>query len=82
MARGGERVLVTDHDRVVAEIVPRSEGGDSKSLLDEYIESQVKNGTVVPATRRATLSRERSSSDFGSAEESRRIYEETRTDRS
>ena len=74
--------MVTDHDRVVAEIGPPSAAADSKTLLDEYIESQVKAGTLVPATRRITLARDRSLNDVGTAAESRRIYEETRTDRS
>jgi antitoxin (DNA-binding transcriptional repressor) of toxin-antitoxin stability system len=49
LAAGGETVLVTDHDRVVAEIVPpRAER--SPMLADAMLAEAVRQGWVTPPT--------------------------------
>jgi antitoxin (DNA-binding transcriptional repressor) of toxin-antitoxin stability system len=47
LAEGGETVLVTDRDRVVAEIVP-PHTGRSPLLADALLADAVRNGWVSP----------------------------------
>jgi antitoxin (DNA-binding transcriptional repressor) of toxin-antitoxin stability system len=48
LAAGGETVLVTDRDRVVAEIVP-PRSGRSPLLADALLADAVREGWVTPA---------------------------------
>jgi antitoxin (DNA-binding transcriptional repressor) of toxin-antitoxin stability system len=47
LAAGGETVLVTDRDRVVAEIVP-PQTGRSPLLADALLAEAVRNGWMTP----------------------------------
>jgi antitoxin (DNA-binding transcriptional repressor) of toxin-antitoxin stability system len=47
LAAGGETVLVTDRDRVVAEIVP-PQAGRSPFLADALLAEAVRNGWIAP----------------------------------
>lgn len=47
LAASGESVLVTDHDRVVAELVPPREGR-SPLLADAVLAEAVRNGLLTP----------------------------------
>jgi antitoxin (DNA-binding transcriptional repressor) of toxin-antitoxin stability system len=49
LAAGGETVLVTDRDRVVAELVP-PQAGRSPFLADALLAEAVRNGWLIPAT--------------------------------
>jgi antitoxin (DNA-binding transcriptional repressor) of toxin-antitoxin stability system len=49
LAASGETVLVTDHDRVVAEIVP-PQAGRSPFLADAMLAEAVREGLVTPPT--------------------------------
>ena len=53
LAAGGEIVLVTDRDRVVAEIVPPREGR-SVLLADAVLAEAVRKGWITPASLTAT----------------------------
>ena len=49
LAAGGETVLVTDRDRVVAEIVP-PRAGRSPMLADAMLAEAVREGWIAPPT--------------------------------
>jgi antitoxin (DNA-binding transcriptional repressor) of toxin-antitoxin stability system len=49
LAAGGETVLVTDRDRVVAEIVP-PRAGRSPLLIDALLAEAVRQGWLTPPT--------------------------------
>lgn len=49
LAAGGETVLVTDRDRVVAEIVP-PQAGRSPLLADALLAEAVREGWLTPPT--------------------------------
>jgi antitoxin (DNA-binding transcriptional repressor) of toxin-antitoxin stability system len=49
IAAGGETVLVTDRDRVVAELVP-PQAGRSPLLADALLAEAVREGWVTPPT--------------------------------
>jgi antitoxin (DNA-binding transcriptional repressor) of toxin-antitoxin stability system len=50
LAAGGETVLVTDRDRVVAELVP-PRAGRSSLLSDAMLADAVRNGWITPPVR-------------------------------
>jgi antitoxin (DNA-binding transcriptional repressor) of toxin-antitoxin stability system len=51
LASEGETVLVTDRDRVVAELVP-PRAGRSEEVDDAFLAEAVRRGWVTPATHR------------------------------
>ena len=51
LASGGETILVTDRDRVVAELVPPA-AGRSPAVADAVLAELVRKGLVTPAVRR------------------------------
>jgi antitoxin (DNA-binding transcriptional repressor) of toxin-antitoxin stability system len=53
LAAGGETVLVTDRDRVVAELVP-PQPGRGEFLGDVLLADAVRNGWLTPPTLPAT----------------------------
>jgi antitoxin (DNA-binding transcriptional repressor) of toxin-antitoxin stability system len=50
LAAGGETVLVTDRDRVVAELSP-PRVGRADNLLDAHLAELVRGGLISPPTR-------------------------------
>jgi antitoxin (DNA-binding transcriptional repressor) of toxin-antitoxin stability system len=50
LAQGGETILVTDRDRVVAELVP-PRGGRSPAVADAVLAELVRKGWVTPPVR-------------------------------
>ena len=50
LVQSGETILVTDRDRVVAEIVPPSEGR-SPAVADAVLAELVRKGWITPAAR-------------------------------
>jgi antitoxin (DNA-binding transcriptional repressor) of toxin-antitoxin stability system len=54
LAAGGETVLVTDRDRVVAELVPPGEGR-SPGLNDALLVEAVRRGWITPPTLPAAI---------------------------
>lgn len=50
LAHGGETILVTDRDRVVAELVPPREGR-APAVADAGLAELVRKGWVTPAAR-------------------------------
>ncbi len=50
LAQGGETILVTDRDRVVAELVP-PRAGRSPAVADAVLAELVRQGWVTPARR-------------------------------
>jgi antitoxin (DNA-binding transcriptional repressor) of toxin-antitoxin stability system len=53
LAQGGETILVTDRDRVVAELVPPG-AGRSPAVADALLAELVRKGWVTPAARPLT----------------------------
>ena len=53
LAQGGETILVTDRDRVVAELVPPREGR-SPRVADAMLAELVRKGWVTPAAQPLT----------------------------
>ena len=79
LARDGERILVTDHDRIVAEIVPASGAAHASELMENYLNSQAELGLVTRATKKTQLTHKRKGSH--DQKRIRQLYNETRSDR-
>jgi antitoxin (DNA-binding transcriptional repressor) of toxin-antitoxin stability system len=78
LAQGGETILVTDRDRVVAELVPPA-AGRSPAVADAVLAELVRNGWVTPAARPLTALPPRA--PVFSFEELMRELDEARADR-
>lgn len=61
LAAGGETVLVTDHDRVVAELVPPQPARNADQGADKprgaWWDEAVRQGLITPATKKGPLPR-------------------------
>jgi len=53
LAQGGETILVTDRDRVVAELIP-PQAGRSSLVADAVLAELIRKGWVTPAARPLT----------------------------
>lgn len=78
LAAGGETVLVTDRDRVVAELVPPREGR-SPAVADAVLAELVRQGWVTPAARPLTAAPPRA--PVATFEELMRELDQDRADR-
>ena len=53
--KDGETVYVTDHNKIVAEIVPSSGNNNTEARLNDYIKQQSMSGKMVKATMNTRL---------------------------
>lgn len=78
--KSGERVVITDHNRIIAELVPYTGASSSSDLLTEYLDAQVSNGSITKPTKRTRIGKRAGiiKNDDSLLEE---IYSETRSER-
>jgi len=80
MVKEGERIFITDHNKIVAEIIPTSGIESESKILKEYINDQSENGLLIKATKRTKIRRKikkvKKEKDI-----IKKIYKETRNDR-
>ena len=55
LVKAGEKVLITEHDRVVAAIVPSAGHQASSDLLEEYLSEQEKTGSLIRARKKVMV---------------------------
>lgn len=55
LVKDGESILVTDHNEIVAEIVPYDKDLSAAVPLNDYIEDQVKRGVMISSSRTTKL---------------------------
>lgn len=80
LVKAGERILVTEHDRIVAEIIPlRGEHAES-DILEKYLSDQVKSGFIVRAKKKIKLKKVKSERKINKVL-LEKIYNETRAER-
>ena len=78
LVQGGETILVTDRDRVVAELVP-PQAGRSPAVADAVLAELVRQGWFTPAAR--PLTRPPPRAPVIAFEELMREFDEDRADR-
>ncbi len=80
MVKAGEKVLITDHNKIVAELIPSSGTLSLSGLLKKYIEEQTLNGSISKSTKKTKLSKRKKTNEYDTAA-LKNIYDETRNDR-
>ena len=80
MVKAGEKVLITDRNKIIAELIPSSGTPSISGLLKQYLEEQTLNGSISKSTRRTKISKERKTSEYDNIALNN-IYNETRNDR-
>ncbi len=79
--RVGERIIVTDHNRIIAEIVPASATDEKSELMGAYLTEQAQSEKLTPATKRTRLDRTRSAAKPVAQQQIDDLYEQIRNDR-
>lgn len=80
MVKTGEKILITDHNRIVAELIPSSGTSSLSGLLKKYLEEQTLNGSIIKSTRRTKISKTKKINKYDK-NALKNIYEDTRNDR-
>lgn len=80
MVKAGEKVLITDHSRIVAELIPSSGISSVSGLLKKYLEEQALNGSITKSTRRTEISKIKKTAECDKTA-LKNIYNDTRNDR-
>lgn len=80
IVKKGESVLITDHNRIVAELRPSEQSDTNFSLLNKYLEEQIINGSIIKSTKH-TLLKKIKSKDSIDPEAISDIYIKTRDER-
>ena len=80
LVKTGERVIITDHNRIVAELVPYSMSSTPSGLVMEYFEEQILAGSIEKSTKKTRISKQARSTKFEKSE-LEKIYAETRSER-
>ena len=80
MVKAGERVIITDHDKIVAEIIPSRGISNENERITKYINEQIINGSIIKAEKKKMIIENRKQK--GKIDNNQKeIYEETRSDR-
>ena len=80
LVKAGERVYITEHDKIVAEIIPSTCENSGSDLLEEYLRTQEEIGSLERAAKKITLVKARRKRNADKSEREK-IYSETRSDR-
>jgi len=80
LVKSGEKVIITDHNKIVAELIPPYAISSESGLLMEYLEEQTNNGSVTRSTKRIKISKTKQTNKYDDTT-LKKIYDETRNDR-
>lgn len=80
MVKSGEKILITDHDKIVAEIIPFSGSSNGSEMIEKYLNEQILNGSIIKATKKLKIIKKKKKNKYENNEITE-IYNETRSDR-
>jgi len=80
MVKSGERILVTDHNRIVAEIIPSTGEKIQSELLEKYLTEEAKAGRISLSIGKLKIAKKKIKKKHDTKKISE-IYEETRSER-
>lgn len=80
MVKSGEIILITDNNKVVAEIIPSSGIESNLEILNKYINEQSKQNTLLKSTNIIKLKKKDKIRNYNK-KILEKIYNETRDDR-
>ncbi|MDY6967798.1 MAG: type II toxin-antitoxin system prevent-host-death family antitoxin [Spirochaetota bacterium] len=81
LVKNGEKILITDHNKVIAEIIPPRINQTKSDMLQKYLSEQIASGTIVKATQNNILIK-KNKSETNSINNIEDLYNETRSERS
>lgn len=79
LAKNGEKVIITDHNKIVAEIVPPETEQKESGMFKTYVQEQVEAGSIIQATNNHQI--EPKKATLNQNTEIMNIYDETRSER-
>jgi prevent-host-death family protein len=79
LVKHGEKVIITDHNRIVAEMIPPQAEQIESKMLQKYMEEQIETGSIIQATNNYLIKPKEvlTNQDL----EIEKIYNETRSER-
>lgn len=80
IVKNGEKVLITDHNKIIAELRPSEQIEKEYFPLKEYMDKQIESGSVIQSTQNTVLEKKAVPENFDKAV-IERIYNETRNER-
>ncbi len=80
LAKSGEKILITDHGKIVAEIIPTKGELIKSVLLKKYLSEQAEKGNLLLSSGKKQIRKKKKAKEYN-LEEIAKIYEETRSDR-
>jgi len=80
LAKAGEKIYITEHDKIVAEIIPSAGEKLESSILEEYLAEQAGKGSIQRSQRKIHLNK-RKKTTRARNKELEKIYDETRSER-
>ena len=80
LVKSGEKVIITDHNKIVAELIPPYGVSSESGLLMEYLEEQTLNGSVTRSTKRIKISKTKQTNKYDNTA-LKKIYTDTRNER-
>ena len=78
--KSGETILVTDHNKIVAEIKPASVSNQEYRVLDSYINEQSDKRSVLKSTRKTKLVKKKKKRNYDQVL-LKKIYNDARQER-
>ena len=80
MVKSGEKILITDHNRIVAEIIPSTGEKIQSDLLEKYLTEQAEKGSLLLAYGKLKIVKKKIKKKYNTKKISD-IYVETRSER-
>ncbi|MBA7548292.1 hypothetical protein ES705_40743 [subsurface metagenome] len=80
MVKSGEKILITDHNRIVAEIIPSTGEKIQSDLLENYLTEQAEKGSLLLAYGKLKILKKKIKKKYNTKKISE-IYVETRSER-
>ncbi len=80
LAKSGEKILITDHGKIVAEIIPAKAQSIKSDILERYLNEQAKKGKLLLSTGKKQIVKRKKRKEYD-LRKIFEIYEETRSDR-
>ena len=79
LVKHGEKVIITDHNRIVAEMIPPEAEQTESKMLQKYMEEQIEAGSMIQATNNYLIKPKEVLTNQNLEIEN--IYNETRSER-
>ena len=80
LVKSGEKVVITDHNKIVAELVPFPAVSPASGLLMEYLDEQVLEGSIIKSVKRTKICKRNGKNKYDESA-LKKIYTDTRDER-